>query len=125
MGDAEFVAAIRGGDAEAIRAPLEAGADPDMAGEDGLPVLCPAVAAYDASVAGELVEGGADQDRRVPDGTTTLLRAVDPGSPAVFRAVLGREPGGAARPRVRARPPGLRAPALEVGAGEGSAAAEQ
>ncbi|WP_223837805.1 ankyrin repeat domain-containing protein [Streptomyces venezuelae] len=84
--------AVRAGDAERVRELLEAGADPDTAGGDGLPVLCAAVAAYDSEVAGALVEGGADPDRTLPDGTTPLLRAVEGGSPAVVGAVLGREP---------------------------------
>jgi hypothetical protein len=50
------------------------------------------VAACDAPVAEALVEGGADTDRVLPDGTTPLWRAVDGGSPAVFSAVLGKEP---------------------------------
>jgi hypothetical protein len=57
----------------------------------GLPVLCGAVPAYDAPVAEALVEGGADPDRVLPDGTTPLWRAIEGGS-AVFSAVLGKEP---------------------------------
>ncbi|GAQ75627.1 putative lyase [Streptomyces turgidiscabies] len=83
-----------------MRVLLGEGADPDTVdadgGEgsdtDGLPVLCVAVAAYDHAVAEVLVEGGADPDRVLPDGTTPLWRAVDGGSPAVFTAVLGKEP---------------------------------
>ncbi|MEV7671385.1 ankyrin repeat domain-containing protein [Streptomyces sp. NPDC088752] len=92
MDDARLVAAVRRGDAEAVTALLEAGADPDAVADDGLPVLCLAVAACDAAVAEALVEGGADPDRELPDGTTPLVRAVDGGSPAVAGAVLGREP---------------------------------
>ncbi|MFD9903440.1 HEAT repeat domain-containing protein [Streptomyces sp. NPDC059063] len=87
-----LVAAVRAGDADAVRALLEDGADPDTTGQDGLPVLCAAVAAYDKPVAEALVEGGAGPDRELPDGTTPLLRAVDLGSPAVVEAVLGAEP---------------------------------
>ncbi|MCN9242310.1 HEAT repeat domain-containing protein [Streptomyces sp. RY43-2] len=72
---------------------MSQGADPDVVGSDGLPVLCVAVAAYDESVAEALVEGGADPDRVLPDGTTPLSRAIDGGSPAVFSAVLGKDPG--------------------------------
>ncbi|WP_241775861.1 ankyrin repeat domain-containing protein [Streptomyces exfoliatus] len=71
---------------------LEAGAVPDTVADDGLPVLCLAVAAYDTAVAWALVEGGADPDRKLPDGTTPLIRAIEGGSPAVAQAVLGREP---------------------------------
>ncbi|MFC7974233.1 ankyrin repeat domain-containing protein [Streptomyces cinereoruber] len=92
MDDERLVAAVERGDTEAVTASLEAGADPDAVTDDGLPVLCLAIAAYDAAVAEALVEGGADPDRRLPDGTTPLVRAVEGGSPAVVAAVLGREP---------------------------------
>ncbi len=88
----QLLAAVRAGNAEGVRALVQQGADPDALTEDGLPVLCAAVAAYDAPVAEALVEGGADPDRVLPDGTTPLWRAVDGGSPAVFSAVLGKEP---------------------------------
>ncbi|NGO79061.1 ankyrin repeat domain-containing protein [Streptomyces sp. YC504] len=61
--------------------------------EDGLPVLCAAVAAYDLDVARALIESGADPDLALPDGTTPLIRAVEAGSPAMVAAVLGRDPG--------------------------------
>ncbi|MET9865451.1 ankyrin repeat domain-containing protein [Streptomyces sp. NPDC006386] len=75
----ELVAAVRRGDAEEVRSLLESGADPDTL-DDGLPVLCRAVAAYDEPVAEALLEAGADPLRRLPDGSTPLLRAVDGGS---------------------------------------------
>ncbi|MFB7371012.1 HEAT repeat domain-containing protein [Streptomyces sp. NPDC056222] len=90
--DERLVAAVRAGDAEEVRALVEAGADPDARTEDGLPVVCAAVAAYEAETARALVEGGADPDRKLPDGTTSLYRAIDGGSPAVVDAVLGPEP---------------------------------
>ncbi|NEC90859.1 hypothetical protein [Streptomyces sp. SID12501] len=92
--DSRLRSAVRAGDAEAVRVLLEEGADPNTvdADADCLPVLCLAVAAYDAAVAEKLVWGGADPDRVLPDGTTPLWRAVDGGSPAVFSAVLGEEP---------------------------------
>ncbi|WP_246113665.1 HEAT repeat domain-containing protein [Streptomyces montanus] len=86
------MSAVRVRDAEGVRALLEKGADPDAVDGDGLPGLCVAVAAYDTAVAEVLVEGGADPDRVLPDGTTPLWRAIDGGSPAVFSAVLGKEP---------------------------------
>ncbi|WP_189827432.1 ankyrin repeat domain-containing protein [Streptomyces finlayi] len=92
MGGTTLEAAVRRGDADAVTASLEAGAAADTVTDDGLPVLCLAIAAHDATVAEALVEGGADPDRRLPDGTTPLVRAVDGGSPAVAQAVLGREP---------------------------------
>lgn len=77
----ELVAAVRRGDAEGVTALLEAGADPDTPdGTDGLPVLCLAVAAYDRPVAEALLQAGADPLRRLPDGSTPLMRAVDGGS---------------------------------------------
>ncbi|MCX5558726.1 HEAT repeat domain-containing protein [Streptomyces sp. NBC_00038] len=90
--DSRLRAAVRGGDAEAVRDLLERGACPDTVDAGGLPVLCAAVAVCDAPVAEALVEGGADPDRELPDGTTPLWRAIDGGSPAVFSAVLGKEP---------------------------------
>ncbi|WP_393073108.1 hypothetical protein [Streptomyces sp. LN704] len=90
--DSRLRSAVRAGDAEAVRDLLDRGADPDAVDEGRLPVLCGAVAACDAPVAEVLMEGGADADRVLPDGTTPLWRAVDGGSPAVFSAVLGKEP---------------------------------
>ncbi|MET8750496.1 HEAT repeat domain-containing protein [Streptomyces sp. NPDC004667] len=86
--DARLVDAVAAGDAEAAGDLLEAGADPDAAGEDGLPVLCAAVAAYAVETVEALVEAGADPDRLLPDGTTPMLRAVEGGSPAVVSAFL-------------------------------------
>jgi hypothetical protein len=85
----ELVAAVRRGDADGVRALLEEGADPDtFAG--GLPLLCLAVAAYDEPVAEALLEAGADPLRRLPDGTTPLLRAVDGGSSTLTYALACR-----------------------------------
>ncbi|MFE5919439.1 HEAT repeat domain-containing protein [Streptomyces sp. NPDC056468] len=92
MDGTELVAAVRSGDAEAVRALLESGAAPDTVTDGGLPVLCLAVDAFAAGVAEALVEAGADPDRLLPDGTTPLVRAVEGGSPATVEAVLGREP---------------------------------
>jgi ankyrin repeat protein len=90
--DGRLRSAVRAGDAEAVRDLLNRGANPDAVDANGLPVLCVAVAAYDELVAEVLVEGGADPDRVLPDGTTPLWRAIDGGSPAAFSAVLGKEP---------------------------------
>ncbi|MGW7547830.1 ankyrin repeat domain-containing protein [Streptomyces sp. NPDC054770] len=89
-GDADrLVAAVRSGDAEQVRDLLDAGADPDAPdGSTGLPVLCRAISAGDQPVAELLVQAGADPLRRLPDGTTPLLRAMDDGSPALARAVF-------------------------------------
>ncbi|MFB6846123.1 HEAT repeat domain-containing protein [Streptomyces sp. NPDC056373] len=75
----ELVAAVRRGDVEEVTALLESGADPETL-EDGLPLLCLAVAAYDEPVAEALLKAGADPMRPLPDGSTPLARAVDGGS---------------------------------------------
>ncbi|MBM7168763.1 hypothetical protein JQK87_10135 [Streptomyces sp. G44] len=85
-----LMAAVRAGDADAVRALLDAGADPDTE-VDGLSGLCVAVAAYDEAVTEALVYGGADPDRVLPDGTTPLWRAVDGGSPVVLVDLLGTD----------------------------------
>lgn len=83
-----LVAAVRRGDADEVRALLEAGADPDTRA-DGLPLLCLAVAAYDQPVAEALLEGGADPLGPLPDGGgTPLLRAVDSGSLGMVTTLL-------------------------------------
>jgi hypothetical protein len=87
-----LVAVVIAMDADAVKALLEAGADPDTPGPDGLPLLCAAVAGFDHETAEALTDGGADANRELPDGTTPLLRAVDLGSPALVDAVLGNDP---------------------------------
>ncbi|MER5478607.1 HEAT repeat domain-containing protein [Streptomyces sp. NPDC002734] len=54
--------------------------------------LLAAIRAWDVDRAGDLVEGGADPDRPLPDGTTPLTLAVASGSPGLVGAVLGKEP---------------------------------
>ncbi|MGY5122817.1 ankyrin repeat domain-containing protein [Streptomyces sp. 900105755] len=84
-----LVAAVGRGDADRVEDLLAAGADPDaLDGSTGLPVLCRAISANDKPVAEALVRDGADPLRRLPDGTTPLLRAVEAGSPALAWAVL-------------------------------------
>ncbi|GAA1402154.1 hypothetical protein GCM10009639_45340 [Kitasatospora putterlickiae] len=89
MAGERLIAAVRGGDANAVRALLEDGADPDTVDERGTPVLCLAIAAFDEAVADELVLHGADPVRRLPDGTTPQLRAVDSGSIGLTLGLLG------------------------------------
>ncbi|MFD8315780.1 HEAT repeat domain-containing protein [Kitasatospora purpeofusca] len=84
--------AVTTGDTDTVRACLEQGAAPDTPGPDGLPLLCTAVARLDHSTAEVLVDGGADQDRELPDGSTPLLRAVDTGSPTLVSMVIGTAP---------------------------------
>jgi hypothetical protein len=91
--DRQLVSAVLSGDTDAVRDLLHEGADPNTPDpERGLPVLCAAVAAYDETVAEALMDGGADPDRELPDGSTPLWRALDSGSPAVFESVLGKDP---------------------------------
>ncbi|MET7597809.1 MULTISPECIES: HEAT repeat domain-containing protein [unclassified Streptomyces] len=90
--DARLVMAVTAKDLSAVQACLADGADPDILGPDGLPLLCAAVAGFDHEIAEALVEAGADSDRELPDGTTPLLRAVDHGSPVMVEAVLGKDP---------------------------------
>ncbi|MGW7318023.1 ankyrin repeat domain-containing protein [Streptomyces sp. NPDC054865] len=89
--DARLVGAVGVGDADAVRELVEAGADPDVVGGDGLPVLCAAVSAYAVETVRALVEGGARPDRVLADGTSPLLRAVEGGSPAVWDAFLSAD----------------------------------
>ncbi|WP_262418774.1 HEAT repeat domain-containing protein [Streptomyces sp. SP2-10] len=89
----QLVAAVMAKDADAVRACLNDGADPDTPGPDGLPLLCTAVGAFDHETAHALTDGGADSCVVLPDGTTPLMRAVDLGSPALVGATLGRDPG--------------------------------
>ncbi|MFD9458028.1 HEAT repeat domain-containing protein [Streptomyces sp. NPDC059985] len=89
--DARLVGAVGVRDADAVRELLEAGADPDVVGGDGLPVLCAAVSAYAVETVRALVEGGARPDRVLADGTSPLLRAVEGGSPALWDAFLSAD----------------------------------
>ncbi|MFF0163644.1 HEAT repeat domain-containing protein [Streptomyces sp. NPDC005263] len=87
-----LVSAVIAGDTDTVRTCLEQGAAPDTLGSEGLPLLCTAVARLDHLTAAVLVDGGADQDRELPDGGTPLLQAVDTGSPTLVSAVLGNAP---------------------------------
>ncbi|MET8704702.1 hypothetical protein ABZW10_38470 [Kitasatospora sp. NPDC004723] len=87
-----LVSAVTAGDTDTARTLLEQGAVPDTSGPEGLPLLCTAVARFDHLTAEVLVDGGADQDRELPDGGTPLLRAVDTGSPTLVSMMLGNEP---------------------------------
>ncbi|MEV7217041.1 HEAT repeat domain-containing protein [Kitasatospora cineracea] len=87
-----LVGAVTAGDIDMVRTCLEQGAVADTPGPDGLPLLCTAVARFDHLVAEALIDGGADQDRGLPDGGTPLLRAVDTGSPTLVSMMLGNDP---------------------------------
>ncbi|MEU4091391.1 ankyrin repeat domain-containing protein [Streptomyces sp. NPDC026673] len=80
-------AAVRGGDARAVHALLDAGADPETTEEHGTPVLCLAVDTFDLEVVEALVTS-ARLDRVAPDGRTALLRAVDRGAHAITEQLI-------------------------------------
>ncbi|MFJ4341207.1 HEAT repeat domain-containing protein [Streptomyces sp. NPDC088915] len=99
-----LVAAVSSGDECGVRNLLEDGADPDSLDERGTSVLCLAVAAFRSSIAGELASAGADVLRRLDDGSTPLLRAVDSGSVGLVSSLLDVTPlDGAARAELLAR----------------------
>ncbi|MFF3595570.1 HEAT repeat domain-containing protein [Kitasatospora indigofera] len=89
MGKDPLITAVRSGDENAVRILLDDGADPEVLDEQGTPALCLAISAFNSTIAGCLVGGGADADRRLPDGTTPLLRAVDSGSIGLVHSLLG------------------------------------
>ncbi|MFI8461163.1 HEAT repeat domain-containing protein [Kitasatospora sp. NPDC085464] len=104
MGGDPVIEAVRRGDDDAVRVLLAGGADPEAVDGRGVSALCLAVAAFDSSAAGHLVEAGADALRRLPDWSTPLLRAVDSGSVALVIEVLGGAPlDGAAGAELLAR----------------------
>ncbi|WUD70463.1 HEAT repeat domain-containing protein [Streptomyces sp. NBC_00510] len=82
-----LLAAVRSGDARAIHALLEAGADPDATDEHGTPVLCLAVDAFDVEVVEALVMS-VWLDHVAPDGRTALLRAVDRGAHDIMEMLI-------------------------------------
>ncbi|MFJ8623420.1 ankyrin repeat domain-containing protein [Kitasatospora sp. NPDC093550] len=107
MTEDPLITAVRAGDDDAVRLLLEDGADPEAVDAHGTSALCLAVAAFDSNAAGYLVEAGADALRRLPDGSTPLLRAVDSGSVGLVLEVLGGDdespPDGPARAELLAR----------------------
>ncbi|MET9417253.1 HEAT repeat domain-containing protein [Streptomyces klenkii] len=82
MGEDPLVAAVRSGAAEAVKALVEGGADPNAVDEHGTPVLCLAVDAFDLPVLTELLfaDPPVQLNRGTPDGRTPLLRAIDRGA---------------------------------------------
>lgn len=82
MGGEPLIAAVRSGDAKAVLALLDAGADPNAADEQGTPALCLAVDAFDLPVVEALLLSNIPVrlDRAAADGRTPLLRAVDRGA---------------------------------------------
>lgn len=86
-----LVGAVRSGDARAVAALLEAGADPGAVDGDGTPVLFLAVDAFDLPVVEALLAATdpAGVDRVGADGRTALLRAVDAGADDVVSVLVG------------------------------------
>ncbi|MFJ7126796.1 hypothetical protein [Streptomyces sp. NPDC098101] len=99
-----LVAAVLSGDECHVRNLLEDGADPESADERGTSVLCLAVTGFKSLVAGQLKYAGADALRRLDDGSTPLLRAVDSGSVGLVLSLLDASLlDGAARAELLAR----------------------
>ncbi|MFD4741598.1 HEAT repeat domain-containing protein [Streptomyces virginiae] len=74
--DARLVVAVRAGDLPGVHALLGPGRNPDAVDEDGLPVLCAAVAAHEEEIAEALLGAGADPEAVDADGTPVLCTAV-------------------------------------------------
>ncbi|MCC3769821.1 ankyrin repeat domain-containing protein [Streptomyces sp. UNOC14_S4] len=92
MREERLLAAVRDGDAEAVRALLDEGADADAVDEHGTPALCLAVDAFDRAVVEELLNPvhQARVDRPAADGRTPLLRAVGNGDHDIAELLIGR-----------------------------------
>lgn len=82
-----LIAAVRSGDARAVYALLEAGADPETADEFGTSALCLAVDAFDLRIVEALV-AWSRLDRAAADGRTPLLRAIDRGAFDITDALI-------------------------------------
>ncbi|MEV5242910.1 HEAT repeat domain-containing protein [Streptomyces cinnamoneus] len=89
MAEDPLIAAVRSGDAEAVRALLAAGADPDAVDGHGTPALCLAVDAFAVPVVDALV-WCARLDLPAADGRTPLLRAVDGGADDIAATLVRR-----------------------------------
>ncbi|MFF9983924.1 HEAT repeat domain-containing protein [Streptomyces erythrochromogenes] len=74
--DARLAAAVRAGDLAEVHALLGPGSNPDATDEDGLPVLCTAVAAREEEIAEALLRAGADPGAVDADGEPVLCTAV-------------------------------------------------
>ncbi|MFJ9937753.1 HEAT repeat domain-containing protein [Streptomyces virginiae] len=74
--DARLAAAVRAGDLAEVHGLLWAGADPDTVGEDGLPVLCTAVASLDEETVRALLGAGSRPDTTGAQGLPVLCTAV-------------------------------------------------
>ncbi len=86
--DGPLLTAVRGGDAERVRALLAIGADPDAPATDGGTPLLWAAEAGDESLTRVLLEAGAAPDRANRFGATPLLVAATGGHAGVLQQLL-------------------------------------
>ena len=88
----ELVAAVARGDAEGVRRLLEAGTDPDAAGDDGRTAVTEAAYAGHADIVRLLVDAGADVDRQDSTRANALLSTGETGFLDVLEEVLRAGP---------------------------------
>lgn len=86
--DGPLLTAVRGGDAERVRALLAIGADPDASASDGGTALLWAAEAGDDTLTRMLLEAGAAADRANRFGATPLLVAATGGHAGVLELLL-------------------------------------
>ncbi|MFB6511584.1 ankyrin repeat domain-containing protein [Streptomyces virginiae] len=82
------MAAVRGGDAQAVDALPAAGADPDTEDEDGTPALRLAVEAFDHPIVEALLQASAGTERADSAGRTPLLRAIELGARDIVESLI-------------------------------------
>lgn len=82
------MAAVRGGDAQAVDALPAAGADPDTEDEDGTPALRLAVEAFDHPIVEVLLQASAGTERADSAGRTPLLRAIELGARDIVESLI-------------------------------------
>jgi ankyrin repeat protein/beta-lactamase regulating signal transducer with metallopeptidase domain len=99
MRDALALAAVRTGDLAVLRQVLDAGADPEEAGQDGQRPLMVAVDADNADMARALLEAGADVNVHDGHGATPLQRAVAGSRSDMVQVLLQHGPDTEARDR--------------------------
>ncbi|MFD4935911.1 HEAT repeat domain-containing protein [Streptomyces virginiae] len=83
-----LMAAVRGGDAQAVDALPAAGADPDTEDEGGTPALRLAVEAFDHPIVEALLQASAGTERADSAGRTPLLRAIELGARDIVESLI-------------------------------------